>query len=619
VARRVTEGVALALAFGAGTVRAEPVARVDVTEATTVAYAVDNRDFAPNQVPTVVNDDWGVFYNRLNVRAASGALSLQLRLDSAWFFVSPDPTATGLELVDRRSPDSGGLSDRAYFRGKVHEAGRELSNRYINWTYPAKLTAAYRARRGEITAGDFYAELGRGFVLSVRKRDELASDDSIRGARISAGRTLGGVSVRLTLLGGALNPLRIDEGTGRYLGVDSSVTPSYLKVTEAGMPRAIATDFAPATGSCASTLTCTYAPDRVTAGQIELGIRPVKLATQASILLRQPALSPDIVRSAESITTASQSVSAATNDGSLDLYAEGAVQKLSARFGEPELDPGYALYASGTVTRLPFLLLVEGKHYRRMFPLRANVDTTGAREFSLLAWSAPPTTEDPANDTEYDNFNTCVTGGRARGDYRLRTGVSVFSSVAYYETFGESVSNDHCVTDARHRNRVWDTAAGFELASRSGDSRGKVSTGTRFDDMDSAQNVPGGTTNVYYRELSAKYELSQRLGKDFTLELSGTHRRRRHVLTGAREPWFEGEHLTALDWSVWSFGAAVEYNTDPLPPTLYVNGTVRLRPTPQSSVALFAGQRRASLRCVGGVCQVRPGFEGLRLDASVSF
>jgi hypothetical protein len=124
---------------------------------------------------------------------------------------------------------------------------------------------------------------------------------------------------------------------------------------------------------------------------------------------------------------------------------------------------------------------------------------------------------------------------------------------------------------------------------------------------------------VYYRELSARYELSQRLGRNVTLELSGTHRRRRLALTGSRGSWHEGEHLTALEWGVWSFGAAVEYNDDPLPPNFYVNGTVRVRPTSQSSVALFAGQRRSSLRCVGGVCQVRPGFEGLRLDGSVSF
>jgi hypothetical protein len=617
--RGATKGVALVILLGAGAAFAEPAVKVDVTNATSVLYAVDNRDFAPNQVASVVNDDWGVFYNRLNVHAARDGFGLRLRLDTAWFYASPDPTAAALELVRRRPPDPDGLSNPRYFRNKVYEAGGELSNRYINWTYPAKLTAVYARGRGEIAVGDFYAELGRGFVLSVRKRDELASDDSIRGVRLTGSRRFGAVTLRVTSLAGAPNPLRIDEGTGRYLGVDESVTPSYLRVTEAGMPRAISTDFAPRTGICAGTPTCTYAPDRIVATQVELGIRPIKLGTQASYLLRQPALSPDIVRAASSIVTASQSVAATTTDGDLDVYAEGAVQKLFARRPDPELDPGYAVFVSGTLTRLPLVLLVEGKHYRRFFPLRANVDTTRAREFSLLSWSAPPTTEDPSNDTEYDNFNTCVTGGRARGDYRLRTGVSVFSWLGYWETFSESFSNDRCVLDKEPRNRVWDTAVGLELASKSGDSRGKVTTGTRFDDMDQAYKVPGGTTSAYYRELSGRYELSQRLGKEVTVELSGLHRRRRTALTGSREVWFEGEHLVAFDWRAWSFGAAVEYNTDPLPPNLYFNGVVRIRPSSESSVGLFVGQRRASLRCVGGVCQVRPGFEGVRVDGSVSF
>jgi hypothetical protein len=617
--KRAAEGFALSLLLIGRVGSAEPVARVDVSNATSLLIATDNRDDSPNQVATVVNDDWGVFYNRLNVQAARGGFALQLRLDTAFFFVSPDPTAAALELARGRPPDPDGPSDPAYFRSKVYEAGGELSNRYINWTYPAKLMASYKNRNGEITAGDFYAELGRGLVLSVRKRDELASDDSIRGLRVTATKRLSPVSLRLTALGGALNPLRIDEGTGRYLGVHQSVTPSFLRVTEAGMPRAVKTDFAPLTGDCATTLTCTYAPDRVAALGFEIDVRPVKLGTQASLIARQPALSPDIVRSAESIFTASQSVNATTSDGGLDVYVEGATQKLVARPGEPELDAGYALFASGTVTHLPLVLLVEGKHYRRFFPLRANVDTARAREFSSLSWSAPPTTEDAANDTEFDNFNTCVTGGRARGDYRLRPGVSVFSWLGYFETYSESSSNDRCEIGPEHRNRVWDTAVGFELASKSGNTRGKLSTGTRFDDTDRAYTVPGGTTNAYYRELSTRYDLSQRLGKDLTLELSGTHRRRRLALTGSRESWLEGEHLTALDWGIWSFGAAVEYNTDPLPPNFYVNGSIRVRPTSESSLALFAGQRRSSLRCVGGVCQVRPGFEGLRLDGSISF
>ena len=33
-----------------------------------------------------------------------------------------------------------------------------------------------------------------------------------------------------------MNPLRIDPASGRYLGVDSSVTPGFVSVLEAGIP-----------------------------------------------------------------------------------------------------------------------------------------------------------------------------------------------------------------------------------------------------------------------------------------------------------------------------------------------------------------------------------------------
>jgi hypothetical protein len=430
VSRRLAARSALCLLAVARSLSAEPegVGSLDVTEATSILYALDNRDFAPNAVASVVNDHWGVLYNRLNAQASRGGLRLGLRLDTAWFFRSPDPTAVGLELERRRPPDSSGLSKPAYFRAKVYESGRELSNRYINWTYPAKYYVGYSLRPIDLMVGDFYAELGRGFVLSVRKRDELASDDSIRGVRVTATPRIGPAGLRLTALFGSPNPIRIDEGSGRYLGVDSSALPGVLGVTEAGMPRAIETDFAPLTESCRTTPTCSYAPDQVAAAQIVLDLQPIELGTQGSLLVRQPALSADVVRNADRVLTMSQSAAWTSDGGELSLYVEGALQKLEQDDEDPELAAGHALFASGTLTRLPLLLVIEGRHYRRFFPLRAPVSVDRAREFALLSWNAPPTTEDPQVDTEMDNFNTCVTGGRARADVEVGRGVTPFSA-----------------------------------------------------------------------------------------------------------------------------------------------------------------------------------------------
>src|SRR6185436_11802495 len=141
------------------------------------------------------------------------------------------------------------------------------------------------------------------------------SDDTVRGARASGQLRAGDVRVRLTALGGSLNPLRFDEGTGRYLGVDPSVTRGLLAVTEAGMPRAVGSDFIERGLDCASTLTCTYAPDRVAAGQLSFDFGHVVIDAQGSLLLRQGALSPGVVRQASRITTASGAATLTTPDG----------------------------------------------------------------------------------------------------------------------------------------------------------------------------------------------------------------------------------------------------------------------------------------------------------------
>jgi hypothetical protein len=598
---------------------AEPI-RLELTNASTVLYAGDNRDTKPNQVATLMNDDFGVFMNRFNAHASQGRFRASLRLDNAWYFTAPDATEVALELVRTRPADEGLVSDPQYFRSKVDEAGRERSNRYINWLYPAKYSLGYAAPSYELTLGDVYAEFGRGLVLSVRKLDELSSDTTLRGGRLSANTRAGGLRLGATLVGGAANPLRIDETSGRYLGVHSSSAKGLFAVTEAGMPRAVVTDFAPESDRCSTSGTCGYEPDRVFGAQLSVEHARVKLGTQGSWLVRGDALSADVVRRAREVLTLSQSLEL-TSEGATDsLYVEAAGQKLTHDETAEELDPGYAVYAAATLIRRPLIVLVEAKHYRRFFPLYANVDTGVAREFSLLALSAPPTTEESYVDTEFEGFNTCVSGGRARYDLALAKGASLLGWVGYYQTFAESVSNERCDTSGKNRNAVLDLANGFELRSADHRSRGTVTLGTRFDDASAELRTQHGTTHVFYRELYARYDAAYALPEPFVLELQGFHRRRRETLAGVSDPWLEGSHTTGLGvGAAWSFAFGFEYDTNPLRPDTYFNGAIRFRPTSDSSIALFAGQQRGALRCVGGVCRVFPPFEGARLDGTVRF
>jgi hypothetical protein len=597
-----------------------PVA-FDVTESSTFAYNFDNRDTRANQVPTRANDNWGIFYNRLNVLANGGAWQVGVRIDNAWFFRYPNPTQIALDLSNSRPPSAGGASALDYFRQKVDEAGVELSNRYIDWLYPAKYYATYSSPTIEVTLGDGYAQFGRGFVLSLRKLDELASDSTLRGARISARLKKDELTLRGTALAGTLNPLRIDPASGRYLGVDASVTPGLIGVLEAGMPRAVATDFAPNTGNCATFATCSYAPDRLFGGQVEVSQGATKIALQSSLLERGTPLDQDTVRNTEHIATGSASLELSDLGGHGAAYAEVALQDLKpADPTTPKLDPGEAIYLSVNLNEGSLNLLFEGKHYRRFFPLLANVSPIRAREFSTLAASAPPTTEALYTDTEFENFNTCVSGGRLRGDVALSAQVTAYAWLGYYESFDESVANDACTVSRDTRDRVWDTASGFELHSRDRRTKADVSIGARTDDAARMIATDSGETSVFYREIFHRHTVLAPLGGPISIELQGWHRRRHQTVGGPLEPWSEGDELLALDYAPhWSAAFGFSYDTNPQVPPTYVNGQLGYRPTTDSSVSLFVGQRRGALRCVGGVCRVFPPFEGASLDLTLRF
>jgi Family of unknown function (DUF6029) len=597
-----------------------PVA-FDITESSSVLYNFDNRDTRPNQVDSRANDDWGLFYNRINVLANGGFWQAGLRLDNAWFFRYPNPTQIGLDLVNTRPPSPGGSTAPVYFRQKVGEAGVELSNRYINWLYPAKYYVTYASPSLELGLGDGYVAFGRGLVLSLRKLDELASDTTLRGARITARVRSNQVSLRATVVAGTLNPLRIDPASGRYLGVDSSVTPGLVALSEAGMPRAVSSDFAPNTGDCRTFATCSYAPDRIFGGQLEISRKAAKLAVQGSLLQRSTPLANDVVRSADQLATGSVSFELADLAGHGGAYLEVAIQDLHhAERSTPKQDLGQAVYLSVNVLAGPLSFLFEGKHYRRFFPLLANVSPIRAREFSTLAASAPPTTEALFIDTAFESFNTCVSGGRLRSDLELSKRASVYAWAGYYESFAESLANEACRVGKDTRNRVLDSATGFELHSRDRHSKLDLSVGSRVDDTDRAIVTDSGETQVFYREIYTRHQAAIALGGPFALELQGWHRRRHQTIGGPGAPWSEGDELLGFDYAPhWSVAVGFSYDTNPAVPPSYVNGQLGYRMSSDSSLSLFVGQRRGALRCVGGVCRVFPPFEGAALDLTLRF
>jgi hypothetical protein len=603
-----------ARALEPGNVAGKPLL-VDVSESGSVYYNFDNRDSKPSQVGSRANDNFGLVFNRLSVQATTGRISIGARVDNVWFYASPDVTELALALTEETAPGN----RPAYFQSKLREAGLELSNRFIDWMYPAKYYLTYSSPELEATFGDTSAQLGRGIVLSVRKRDELGSDTTIRGARLSySARDAAGL--KLTTIFGELNPLRIDEASGRYLGVaaDGDVLTS---LAEAGMPRAIATDFAPLTADCRTSPTCGYAPDRVAAGQIEFSGQRWKLDTQGSALFRAPALSEDAVRSAERIVTLSQAVELSRLAEDFSVYGELAFQHLKQPGAGAELDPGYGIYGSASYTKNLVALTLEARHYRRLFPLAANVKLARAREFSSLSYNQVPTTELEDNDTEFEGMNTCVSGGRLRSDIGLARGVRALGSLAHYLTYAESSANEACSIEQQRLNRVYDFSSGFALDSSDREHHLELVLGGRLDQAERELRLADGSrSHLFYTEGYLRHVLELPLPGDFGFSITGRHRRRAQAEGGPGEPWLEGEEVLGIEWAEHtSLGLGAEYDTRPGVPGSYFNVELSHRPTPSSRVTLFAGQRRGAQRCVGGICRLYPPFEGARLDVALRF
>ena len=618
--RALPLSVALSVSFSArafalepGSVADTPVL-LDVSESGSVYYNFDNRDSRPSQVATRANDDFGLVYNRLSLQATAGHISAGVRIDNVWFYASPNATQLALDLTNEADP----ANAPGYFRGKLNEAGLELSNRFIDWVYPSKYYLTYSRPGLEATLGDASAQLGRGIVLSARKRDELGSDTTIRGARFSY-RRQGAVDFKLTALGGELNPLRIDEASGRYLGVEASRDALHA-VTQAGMPRAIDTDFAPLTASCRTSPTCTYAPDRIAAGQLEFSSEHFRLGTQGSALFRAEPLNEDLVRSSPRIVTLSQSVELLRPLPDLNVYGELAFQHLQ-QTGSAPLGAGYGVYASASYTPKTMALTLEGRHYRRLFPLLANVKLARAREFSSLSYNQVPTTEPEDNDTELEGMNTCVSGARLRGDVPLRPGVRALGSLSHYLTYAESGANEACAITEQQLNRVYDASSGFSLESRDRRRHLQLVLGGRLDQAERDLTLADGSiSRLFYAEGYLRHELELPLAGDFSWSLTGRHRRRAQAEGGPGVPWLEGEEVLGLEWAEHSsLGLGVEYDTRPGVPDTYFNVEVSHRPTDDSRIALFAGQRRGAQRCVGGICRLYPPFEGVRLDVALRF
>ncbi len=470
----------------------------DFTNVNTVLYNADNRNARPGDVSRQLDDKWGAVYNRFNARASAAGLSLAMRVDGAWFYTAQSPTQVGLNLLDIERRNDGrdnapySPSDAAFFVNKFFEAGVDRNTRFTDWLYPAKYTLAYSAPNYEATLGDFYAQFGRGLVLNVRKQDELSSDTTIRGIRLEGKTRLSSWRFKLNAVAGNFNPLRLDAASGRFLGVSSATLSTLDTLTEAGMPRVVNSDFAPHPPP-------SLMPDSVIGGELELKHKLARVSLQGVNIERGclatsegcTGLGGDLARSAQSARQGGVAVDFPNVASVASLYAEYAHQDL-ALYERPSTHQGDAVYLASTLTYDRVTTTLEAKHVRGYQLLGAAIDSGRTPEFTPVVYNMVPTTHPIWNDTQFENFGTCVTGGRVRTDVRVQHDFSLNAQLGYYRSWVRSARSVRA-DGAKNQNSIWDVAQGLEMTSSGGKSSTSVCWAHASTTARRRESTPGGS------------------------------------------------------------------------------------------------------------------------------
>ena len=586
---------------------------IDVTNTSVWAYRFNNRNDADRDLPLKqVDDFYFEWLDRFNVQASWWRFRLGVRIDAAVFrhglsrdgvaaLVADQKPAIDKYVADnaRFSPDEPAVFGAKYRNTYENGFYQELHTRFRRAIYPSKLFLGYNQPGIDLTVGDFYVQLGRGLVFSVRKVDELAIDTTVRGAKLVVDRNFGSVRLAATLFGGQMNPLRVDETSGRRLNGGGS--PLFFAFPKAGDLQTYDVSEPGRVVSVTDVASASYLEDTAAGGRLQVGTKWFSVAANGAVLLRQSnaldkqrcvdrgddrreegntrttglcgARFPTIPTSDPSkkhdrIVNVGGSINVPSIAKHGDLYVEAAGQHMGAgqfaSFDENRKPTavqdlaGYAIYGSGSITGGPVSISLEGKHYRNYFPLSANIDTQtpgfGAPELALVTYSQPPTAEPIYTQIARGGSpGVCVTGGRGRVDYRFNRKTSVYTWLGRYASWSEipTALDTGCKIEKDSRTDTWDMAAGADVAFDKGKSHLHAWIGGRSTEYAVPRTWPDGdpASAWFYKEGYIRYDFVKHLTGPFSLQFQGFHRRRYEALQPEDNGWTEGENYTALQWS----------------------------------------------------------------------
>jgi hypothetical protein len=426
-----------------------------------------------------------------------------------------------------------------------------------------KASIAWTGRSIELVAGDAYVSFGRGLALSLRKIDELGVDTTLRGAKVLVHRgRLGG-----TLVAGYTNPNNVDEASGKSID-DPRDLIAGLRLD----------------GSVGAGVTL-GAHATVVAFR-----RPLGLSPGGSYQDRYLQVGPTL--DAPSLTSW------------LGIYLEGIGQV--RRTAAPGSALGFGAYGSATVYAGRATVLVEGKAYGALEPIKPQVPRA---EFSTVAYNNPPTVERLAQRLE--NPQKDVAGARLRFDWAFSPSLVGYASYGVFRDW-QGYADPAEVGSFRPAS-IHDPYLGVEARAADGRSWLLASGGWRVVVLDRSGALVRGDAHL---EVDATQALVGRWSATAHAELD---RRSKNESPLLDQRFTEATFLAAVRLTPWgSLALGHDYTGDPTQPRRHHwNGTLEWNITTSSSLRLLVGGTRGGLRCVSGVCRVFPAFEGVRLTTTI--
>lgn len=528
----VATSPARALEFDVG---GEPL-RLDLTESLYLNAHLDPGNGNPSWA------NYGEFINRLNAQLSYGRWRLGLRLDSTLFVDTP---RVGERLAKANCADC---------IGTVTE--HDLRNRFRQTPWDPrkgveKVSLSYLGRELEATLGDFYAQLGRGLVLSVRKVDELGIDTTLLGAKVAWRR--GPVST--IAFAGFTNIQNVDDASATY-------TPD---------------------------------PDDLVGGARVEGrlFEEVLVAVQAAGGM--PSANKSVISEKDDLWGRyGASIEVPRLGPHASLYLEAA--RSDARVNDARRQ-GTGLYGAATGYLGDVTLLLEAKDYRDFAPVVASGD-----RFGLLTYQQAPTLERVVTEL---TTNANVTAARLRADWRLSSALTVFAS-------GEGgVLSPTPHAD----NLLVDVYAGAQMRWQQGRSHAFPLIGLRQETEASGavaerlQALEWDVSQHLFAPLSLESSGLVWLREKGQESVAGSGDNgwvEGHTYLALK---YAPSLVVAAGYE---FTTA---RREQLNQHHFFNGTVQWNVRPDTSLRLFAGGQRPGLKCISGLCRVFPAFSGVRFDA----